>query len=202
VFRLPKTAVAVVCLITGLVCLGLWRLVGGTETQPFAPGAAPPQYVRVTSGNTYHLAVPGGVPALLSAGLPLSGGASGSSPDLECAWNSAGFAAQPLRTTPESSDTKATDVIGSFVAPVTGRIHVDCQHWGPVFVPDADDASGDPAGWLLVTSTVLLLIGGAAALSSGWAYDSRRAAGAPAEPDPEARVEVGELAVEDAQLER
>jgi hypothetical protein len=137
---------------------------------------------------------------LLSAGLPLSGGASGSSPDLECAWNSAGFAAQPLRTTPESSDTKATDVIGSFVAPVTGRIHVDCQHWGSVFVPDADDASGDPSGWLLLLASLLLLVGGGTALSAGWSGWLHRADRASGDAQADAADDAGEPVADDADV--
>jgi hypothetical protein len=150
-------------------------LVGGTEAQPFAPGAQAPRSVEVTSGQTYLIAVPGGMSALLGAGVPVTTAHDGGqSPDLECTWNSGGGGAQSLRTTAESTTTKAVDVVGSFVAPVTGRITVDCQHWGTVFVPDADDAPGDPSGWFLVASAVLLLVGGAAAMSSGWSAATRR----------------------------
>jgi hypothetical protein len=156
--------------------------------------------VAVTSGNTYSLAVPGGMPALLAAGVGQAGAgdAGGSAPDLECQWNSPGYPPQVLKTTAEGVDTKATDVVGSFVAPVTGRLHIDCQHWGSMFVPDADGAAGDPSGWLLLASSVLLLLGGSAAVSAGWSGWARRFAGRAADGDTEPRSEVGDLTVEDA----
>jgi hypothetical protein len=172
-----RAAVAVVALLAGLVCLGLWRLIGGTERQPYAPGAEPPRSVHVTQGHTYAIAVSGGVPALLAAGVPVSTGQNDQqSPDLECDWSTGGGVPESLETTPESTTTKATAVVGSFVAPVSGRITVNCQHWGTVFVPDADDAPGDPSGWFLAASTVLLCAGGAAAMSAGWAGMSQRSA--------------------------
>lgn len=173
-FRIPTAAVAAVALLAGVVCLALWRLVGATERQPYAPDAQPRRSVMVTQGQAYSIAVPGGVPALLAAGVPMTTGQSQQSPDLECDWTSDGGAAESLKVTPESTSTKATNLVGSFAAPISGRITVDCQHWGTVFVPDADDAPGDRSGWLLLASTVLLFAGGAAAMSSGWAAVSRR----------------------------
>jgi hypothetical protein len=171
---IPRAAVAVVALLAGLVCLGLWRVVGGMEKQPYAPGAQPRRSVTVTAGHSYTIAVPGGVPALLAAGVPVSTGDNQQqSPDLQCTWSTGG-APQVLRVTPENTETKATEVVGSFLAPVSGRLTVDCQHWGTVFVPDADDAPGDPSGWFLLASTVLLAAGGAAAMSAGWNAASRR----------------------------
>ncbi len=167
-------AVGAVALLAGVVCLGLWRLTGATEKQPYTPDAQPPRSVMVTQGQAYSIAVPGGVPALLAAGVPVTTGQNAQSPDLECDWASGGGAAESLKVTPESTSTKATNVVGSFAAPITGRITVNCQHWGTVFVPDADDASGDPSGWFLLASTVLLFAGGAAAMSSGWTAVSRR----------------------------
>ena len=173
--RIPKAVVAGVTLLLGVVCLGLWRLVGGSESQPFAPGAQPPNSVTVTVDHTYSIAVPGGVSAMRAAGTPVttsSGGAQ--SLDLDCDWSTGGAAPQALKTTAESTSTKATEVVATFAAPVSGRIAVTCRHWGTVFVPDADDASGDPSGWFLIAATVLFVVGGAAALSSGWSAAAGR----------------------------
>jgi hypothetical protein len=63
-------------------------------------------------------------------------------------------------------DSKATDAIGTFAAPVTGDVHLDCIGWGAVFVDDADDAGGDLAGLFLVLCVIALTLGAALGLSA------------------------------------
>ena len=70
----------------------------------------------------------------------------------------------------ERVDTKATNTVAHFVAPVSGRLHIDCRNWGTMFVPDANNRSTDVAGAFLVAAIVLLTIGaglGLSALRSG-----------------------------------
>jgi hypothetical protein len=171
---LSKAVIAVVLLFGGMVCAGLWRVVSAGEHQPFAPGATPPSSVHVTRDKTYHLAVPGGVGALQSAGVPTITSSTGGSDTLalQCVWAVPGHSAQSLAVSAETVDTKAVDTVAAFNAPLTGRIRVRCDEWGTMFVPDADGHPGDPAGWYLVLTIVLLSVGvglGLSALRSGTA---------------------------------
>jgi hypothetical protein len=169
---LPKAVIGVVLMLGGMVCAGMWRVVSASEHQPYAPGATPPSVVHVTRDKTYHLAVPGGVSALVSAGVaPIAAPRGGSDVvGLQCVWAEPGRAAQSLAVSGETVDSKAVNQVGAFNAPVTGRIKVRCQDWGTMFVPDADGHPGDPAGWYLVSAVVLLTVGvglGLSALRTG-----------------------------------
>lgn len=151
-------AAGVVLLLLGIALAGLSRVVAGTEHHSFAPGAVPPSSVRVTSGQQYLLSVPGGVDALQARGTDPS--------TLRCQWSSAGGAVKTLDIQPGGADTKATNAIATFTAPLTGAIHVDCTGWGAVFVDDADNASGDLAGLLLLLCIVAFTLGAGLGLSA------------------------------------
>lgn len=164
-FSEPQRRVAVagvVLVLLGLVFGGMSRVVAGTERHSFSPSAVPPADVQVVSGHTYLISVPGGVDALGKRGLDPSG--------LRCEWSSLDSAAQRLDVSLYGPDSKATNAIGSFVAPVTGSIHIDCVGWGTVFVDDAANASGDPAGLLIVLCIVALTLGAAFGLSALRSY--------------------------------
>lgn len=160
-------------LVLGILLGGLYRVTSGTERHAYAPGAVPPSSVHVTVGHTYMISVPGGVAALQDHGLSPSG--------LTCEWSAGGSAAQVLSVQLYGPDAKATDAIGTFGAPVTGDIHIDCIGWGTVFVDDADHARGDLAGLFLVLCVIALTLGAALGLSAlrlrhaGSARDSARA---------------------------
>lgn len=166
--RLPRingvtAGLAALLLLLGLALLGLWRVLDGNERLPFADGAAPPAYVRVTVGQTYQIAVPGGVRAMLARGFAVS---QNGTIALDCQYTprgSVGFS--PLELTAESSDTKAETTVGEFVGPVTGDIRVTCSGWGAVFVPNSDDRPSDHAGLALLGSIILLTAGAALGLS-------------------------------------
>jgi hypothetical protein len=166
---LPRRGVATMAalgvglLLAGIFSLGLWRVLSGSENLPFADGAANPPAAHVTEGDTYSLAVPGGVRALIAHGV--YGDPQGAL-TLECQWSVGHVPPQVLDVNAERTDTKAETTVGRFTAPVTGSIRVTCSNWGAVFVPDADGAASDTAGWLLVASTVLLTAGVACALSA------------------------------------
>lgn len=157
--------IAAVLLLVGCAAMGLWRVLSGTEAQPFAQGATPPSSAQVTIARTYSLAVPGGVRAMLARGVPRTGGSSAQLISLQCSWSSPGARGQTLSVSAESITTKAENTVGHFVAPLSGRIHVDCDGWGAMFIPDSDDAPADASGWALWIAIVTLTAGGAVALS-------------------------------------
>jgi hypothetical protein len=152
--------VAVALLLIGLATFGLWRVLSGSEDLPFAQGATPPSTVAVTSGHSYSLAVPGGVRAMHDHGVPLR--VDGSTLVLTCRYTTPG---QPgtvaLSVSPEGLGSKYETTVGTFVAPISGRIHVDCSGWGAMFVPNSDDHSTDFSGWALLASIITLTIGAA-----------------------------------------
>lgn len=192
---------AALLLLIGLAALGGWRVLSGTESQPFAEGASPPGTVQVTQNRTYSLAVPGGAPAMLAAGVAATPTSSGDELGLECSWSINGTAAQSLTVSPESVDTKAETTVGHFIAPATGALKITCAHWGAMYVPDSDDRAGDPSGWLLVLSTITLTVGGALALSAIYAATAARSAGSPRKDDEiERLVHVVRVRSEDGEV--
>jgi hypothetical protein len=65
----------------------------------------------------------------------------------------------------ESTSTKALNTVGHFTAPTTGNIHIDCDDWGAMFVPDSDDRSADRSGWALLLAMITLTVGAGLGLS-------------------------------------
>jgi hypothetical protein len=166
--RSNRAAIAVGLLLVGFLSLGLWRVVSGSEHQAFAKGATPPSASKVKAGNTYSLAVPGGVPAMLSHGISEVSGAAGEQLGLTCEWSIGGAASQTLVVSPESPGTKAITTVAHFTAPASGEIAVSCDGWGRMFIPDAETGSSDPSGYFLLLSIITLTIGGSLALSAGY----------------------------------
>lgn len=158
--RAVRPVAGAALLLVGLAALGLWRILSGSEDVPFEKGATPPSTVSVTSGHTYSLAVPGGVHAMHDHGVPLQ--RDSDTLALECRYTTPG---QPgtaaLPVTPEGLGSKYETRVGSFVAPISGRIHVECSGWGAMFVPDSDDRATDFAGYALLASIIMLTIGAA-----------------------------------------
>jgi hypothetical protein len=166
-----SAAAATGFIIAALLFGALYRIVSGTEHHAFAPGAVAPSAVHLTAGKNYMLSVPGGVKDLQARHIDVA--------TPQCEWSVGGAASQALTVTAAGTGTKATDVVGTFVAPYTGELHIDCLGWGPMFVDDADNSAPDAAGWLLLLATISLTAGVALALavlrSSG--FGSARAAG-------------------------
>jgi hypothetical protein len=158
--------------LLGLLLCVLYRVVDGTESHAYSSGTLPPPSVRLTAGNSYLISVRGGANAIVKNGGALNAP--------QCEWSSGGSPAQPLTVTAYEADTKATNAVGSFVAPVTGPVHVACTGWGAVFVDDADNAPGDVAGWLLLAGVVALTLGGGLAVSALATGSHRRASGSAA----------------------
>jgi hypothetical protein len=168
-------AVAAALVLIGLGSWGLWRVLSGSENLPFAQDASPPASSHVTKDHTYSLAVPGGVEAMLAAGVPTAN--SGSKIGLQCHWSPSAGETRSLEVDAESISTKATNTVGHFVSPITGRFHVDCDGWGAMFIPDADDRPSDTSGWALVIAIVALTAGAGLGLSGlRTAWDRSRSA--------------------------
>ena len=169
--RGPTRAVAaVVALLLGLALLGVWRVLGSSQNLPYDSGATPASSVQVTRGQTYSIAVPGGVGAMLARGVPTRTVDGQQVVNLQCTWAQGSQAAsasgaQPLTVSEESTGTKAENTVGHFVSPVSGRVRVFCNGWGAVFIPDSNDRPYDWAGLSLLLATILLTVGAALALS-------------------------------------
>lgn len=155
-----------VLVLTGLLCWGLFRVISATEHHAYSADPVPRRRTLVTATNTYTLSVPGGVVALQRRNVPVK--------DAQCEWSTAGSAMQAL---PVSTDpnTKATEVVGTFISPITGDIQIECIGWGPLFVDDANNATGDPAGYFLVLATIALTVGVGVGLSALRASAASRA---------------------------
>ncbi len=172
---MPRASVARAATATGLVIAALllgalFRILSGTEHHAFAKGAVAPDSTFVTIGDSYTLSTPGGVKTLLARGVDASRS--------QCEWSVNGSASQALTVVAAGPGTKAVNVVGTFVAPYTGNIHVDCLGWGPMFLDNAPGSDPDYAGWLLLLATISLTLGvglGLASLRAAGA-DSDRAA--------------------------
>lgn len=174
--RSSRGAIAVGLLLIGLVSLGLWRVVSGSEHQAFAVGASPADGYLVRQGDQYSLAVPGGVSALTKHGIPTINEQNGQSLALSCVWSVNGSGGQALNISTEPLDTKAETTVAHFTAPVSGQLSVTCDGWGRMYIPDARSGSGDPSGWFLLLSILTLTLGSSLALSAGYRASLHRAA--------------------------
>lgn len=176
-----RGGLAVALLLAAVLCGGLYRIADGAERHSYNKGAVPPDTVRLTSGHRYEISVPGGRKALQKRGILTT--------SAQCSATPQGGAEIPLTVTVLSQDVRPTNALGSFVSPISGRVHVSCSSWGAVFVDDSDDSSWDFAGLWLVLAAVFLTGGVALGLSALYA----RTEGRPAREDDEIerRLRVG-----------
>lgn len=161
-----RGAIAVALLLIGLAAWGLWRVLSGSENLPYTDGASGPPAAHVTRGNTYSLAVPGGIAAMQARGVPIRNTGSSDVISLDCTWTSGGSAVRSLEVQPESSDTKAENTVARFQAPVTGMLRVTCSGWGAMYIPDSDNRTADLSGWALIIAVVALSVGAPLGLSA------------------------------------
>jgi hypothetical protein len=170
-----RNAIAVGLILIGLLSLGMWRIVSGSEHQAFAKGATPPSSSKVIAGDRYSLAVPGGATAMLDHGISKVSGAYGTVLGLTCEWSINGSTNQSLTVDAEAPDTKAETTVAHFTAPASGNISVSCDGWGRMFIPDAESGSSDPSGFFLLLAIITLTIGASLALSIGYRSSLARA---------------------------
>lgn len=167
-------------LVGGLVLGALFRIVSGAEHHAYSMGSPSPEPAHVTAEREYQLAIPGGVQAALGLGVAQVPGTDGGPTRLalECNYSRVGGSSQALAVVAASVDTKATNEVGTFTAPATGVLRIDCAGLGAMYVDDADGAA-DPAGWLLLGAIIALTLGAGLGLSA-------LRSGAAARPRPEA----------------
>lgn len=150
--RRRRAVVAGVAMMFACVLLfGVAAVLAGTERHSYVGGALPPNEVAVTQGRSYQISIHGGVKALTERSINPTG--------LQCEWSSQGSGSQLLELNPENGESKATNTVATFVAPITGPIHVDCIGSGPVFIDDAKDASFDYAGLFLLLGMIVFALG-------------------------------------------
>jgi hypothetical protein len=157
--RAIRASLAAALLLVGLASLGLWRVLSSNEALPYDDAATPPSTAQVSNGETYSLAVPGGVAAMEARGVPVSAANGAQVIALQCTYTAPGYNGVALTVSPELTTTKAENTVGHFIAPVSGRIRVDCSGWGTMFVPDSDDRTTDWAGFTIVVAVLTLTIG-------------------------------------------
>lgn len=155
--RLGAVAVSAALVIGGLAAWALYVQTSRNEPTAYAREGKPPAYVQVRAGEDYRIAVPGGVATEAQAGIAPE--------SLRCLAAQPGKTAGALNIIYENADTKATNDIASFVAAVSGRLHVTCIGLGTVYVSNAENVPFDWSGVWLVLASLALLIGTALVLS-------------------------------------
>jgi hypothetical protein len=148
----PRAALAgPLLLLVGVACWALFAAQSRSEHHAYNSGTNPPEVVRVVAGQTYAIAIHGGVAREAQLGLDPAA--------LRCTATQPGNAPGALRLTTENGDTKANDQIASFVSRISGDVQVRCDRIGAVYVDDAAGSSFDWSGLWLVLASIALVIG-------------------------------------------
>ncbi len=173
-------ALAVALIVLGIVFAVLYRYENSRETHSYNDGGAAPVYVHLTDGKQYEISTPGGMDALTKAGSSASA--------LNCSYTPQdGAATTALTTTSLGAGTRTTHAVATFTSPVTGLVRVECRALQSVYIDDADNVGGDPAGLFLLLCTITLSVGAMFGLSALY-WRRRPQAGDPASDD---RLRVG-----------
>ena len=141
----------VVLVVLGLVLCVAYRFTASDEPHSYAADAVAPYDVTLTAGHVYHVSIHRGVDAEQDLGLDPTA--------LSCSYAVEPGEDRSLPVTPEPSTSKATNVVATFQAPVTGSVHVACSGLPAVFVDDADTAPGDRSGLYLLLGLIALGVG-------------------------------------------
>ena len=157
---------AVVLVVAAALFAGLYRVADGAEKHSYNSGAVPPTTVRLTQGHSYEISVPGGRDALANRGIATA--------QAQCSWSQEGRPDEVLNVTAISAGVRPTHAIATFVAPVSGQVHINCPEWGAVYVDDSDDSGWDYAGLFLVLTAICLTLGVALLLSALYARSAGR----------------------------
>ena len=150
-------AAAVVLLVLAALFAVLYRIENNREQHSYNAGATPPTNVHITIGQQYEISTPGGIKAVTAR----VGAAS-----LNCNYTAVGGrSTDQLDTTRLDSDTRTTHAVATFIAPVTGLVHIECRALSSTFIDDADGVGSDPAGLFLLLCTICLTFGAISGLS-------------------------------------
>jgi len=156
--RSRAAVLAVLLLALGIIFAALYRVENSREHHSYNAGAQAPFAVQVTGGKQYEISTPGGVKRLAKHGI--AGG------NVTCTYQTgAGVAPQNLAVTALGSDTRTVHAVATFVAPISGALHIACGGLSSVFVDDADNAPADPAGLFILLTTISLTAGAALGMS-------------------------------------
>ncbi len=165
-----RTGLAAIVLLLGAALAGgLYRVADAAEHHAYNSGALPAASYQLTEGRTYQISTPGGLADLTRRHVDVAAPA--------CTWSTGTAASQHLRVTALGSDAKANHVVATFVAPAGGPVRIACAGWGPVMVDDADSATWDVAGLLLVVTVILLTAGTAVGLGALYRHSTQRQPG-------------------------
>lgn len=156
-----RGVIAVALLLAAVLFGGLYRVADGLEKHSYNSGAAPPDTVTLTQGRTYQISVPGGRKALARQGI--------STKVAQCSLSQPSGNTQTLTVTLLSNDVRPTNAIATFVAPLSGPVHINCGPWGAVYVDDADNTGWDYAGLFLLLTAICLTLAVALGLSALYA---------------------------------
>jgi hypothetical protein len=144
-------AVGSALVVAGLAMWALYVKQSRSESHAYSHDGTPPNYVRLVAGDTYSIAIHGGVAREAELGLDPA--------VLQCTAARSGEAPGSLQLDAHDANTKATDEIASFVSEVSGEVHIECAQVGAVYVDDAADAPFDWSGVWLVFASLALVIG-------------------------------------------
>lgn len=150
---------AVLLIALAVVFAVLYRIENSREDHSYNSGGPPPVNVEITVGHQYEISTPGGMNRLIAqGGLPSA---------LNCNYTPVdGTQTRQLSTTALATDTRTTHAVATFIAPVSGLVHIECRALTSTYIDDADNVSGDPAGLLLLLCTIALTFGAALGLSA------------------------------------
>lgn len=143
--------VGVVLVVVGLALLALYRLTIGNEPHSYADGSSAPTRVQLRAAQNYSIGIAGGVGEMKRLGIDPA--------VLACTIGYPSTSNKPLKIAADAADTKATNQIATFTAPLSGRAHVECSGLPPVFVDNAEDAGFDTADLFLVLACLALAVG-------------------------------------------
>lgn len=164
-----RAVIAVVLLLAAVLFGGLYRVADSLEKHSYNSGAVPPDTVTLTQGRTYQISVPGGRKALDKRGISTKAGL--------CSLSQPSGVTENLTVTPLSNDVRPTNAIATFVAPLSGPVHIDCGPWGAVYIDDADNTGWDYAGLFLLLTAICLTLAVALGLSALYARHGHKVGG-------------------------
>jgi hypothetical protein len=157
-----RLGAGVMVVLLALVCFGSSRLVAGGQRHAYNPRATPPPTYHLIGGKVYQLSAAAGLSTLTKTGV-LGPGITPS-----CLWSTGGGTENEVQIVSTKDDERDLHVFATFQVPSTGDFHISCQGIKEVFVDNAEDAGRDLSALLLVISTILGLVGFAAAMSGGY----------------------------------
>jgi hypothetical protein len=136
--------------VAGLAMWALYVKQSRSESHAYSHDGRPPGYVRLVAGDTYSIAIHGGVAREAELGLDPAA--------LQCTAAHPGEAPGALQLDAHDGNTKATNEIATFASDISGQVHIECAQIGAVYVDDASDAPFDWSGvWLVLTSLALVI---------------------------------------------